>query len=236
MPAVSYSLSKYAHTDTDVVVKTETANLDGLTIEWLVDNTFGFQDWSTYVSGKLTNNGGTIRFKRAGIYELVARVTDETGRVFLYESKDRCEVLPVLTIDFELPAFAYTDTDHDIRTHGNNNVLPVEWSVSKDGKNIPLSEAFSGSLTPQGGKITFRSDGEYVLTAMMTDYLKRSYSHSESIRILPVVQYTFTIRRPFTTVRSLMLSQKMSAYRQLYRSLDAAKGRQCGTVSGNAGQ
>jgi len=193
VPAVSYSLSKYAHTDTDVVVKTETANLDGLTIEWLVDNTFGFQDWSTYVSGKLTNNGGTIRFKRAGIYELVARVTDETGRVFLYESKDRCEVLPVLTIDFELPAFAYTDTDLDIRTHGNNNVLPVEWSVSKDGKNIPLSEAFSGSLTPQGGKITFRSDGEYVLTAMMTDYLKRSYSHSESIRILPVVQYTFTM-------------------------------------------
>ena len=193
VPAVSYSLSKYAHTDTDVVVKTETANLDGLTIEWLVDNTFGFQDWSTYVSGKLTNNGGTIRFKRAGIYELVARVTDETGRVFLYESKDRCEVLPVLTIDFELPAFAYTDTDLDIRTHGNNNVLPVEWSVSKDGKNIPLSEAFSGSLTPQGGKITFRSDGEYVLTAMMTDYLKRSYSHSGSIRILPVVQYTFTI-------------------------------------------
>ena len=158
-----------------------------------MDNTFGFQDWSTYVSGKLTNNGGTIRFKRAGIYELVARVTDETGRVFLYESKDRCEVLPVLTIDFELPAFAYTDTDLDIRTHGNNNVLPVEWSVSKDGKNIPLSEAFSGSLTPQGGKITFRSDGEYVLTAMMTDYLKRSYSHSESIRILPVVQYTFTM-------------------------------------------
>ena len=158
-----------------------------------MDNTFGFQDWSTYVSDKLTNNGGTIRFKRAGIYELVARVTDETGRVFLYESKDRCEVLPVLTIDFELPAFAYTDTDLDIRTHGNNNVLPVEWSVSKDGKNIPLSEAFSGSLTPQGGKITFRSDGEYVLTAMMTDYLKRSYSHSESIRILPVVQYTFTM-------------------------------------------
>ncbi|MGI6585410.1 MAG: S-layer homology domain-containing protein [Lutisporaceae bacterium] len=193
VPAVSYSLPKYAHTDTDVVVKTETADLDGLTIEWLVDNTFGFQDWSTYVSGKLTNDGGTIRFKRAGIYELVARVTDETGRVFLYESKDRCEVLPVLTIDFELPAFAYTDTDLDIRTHGNNNVLPVEWSVSKDGKNIPLSEAFSGSLTPQGGKITFRSDGEYVLTAMMTDYLKRSYSHSESIRILPVVQYTFTM-------------------------------------------
>lgn len=193
VPAVSYSLPKHAHTDTDIVVQTETADLDGLTIEWLADNTYGFQDWPTYVSGSLTNDGGTIRFKRAGIYELVARITDETGRVFLYESKDRCEVLPVLTIGFELPALAYTDTAIDLRTHGNNNVLPVEWSVSKDGKSIPLSEAFGGSLTPQGGKITFRSDGEYILTAAMTDYLNRSYSHSESIRILPVVQYAFTM-------------------------------------------
>ncbi len=193
VPAVSYGLPEHAHTDTDVIIETETADLDGLTIEWLVDNTYGFQDWPTYVSGGLTNDGGTIRFKRAGIYELVARITDETGRVFLYESNDRCEVLPVLTIGFELPAFAYTDTAIDLRTHGNNNVLPVEWSVSKDGGSIPLSEAFSGSLTPQGGKITFQSDGEYVLTASMTDYLNRSYSHSESIRILPVVQYAFTI-------------------------------------------
>ncbi|WP_367568204.1 S-layer homology domain-containing protein [Lacrimispora sp.] len=193
VPDLTYGLPKYAHTDTDIVVKTEANHLDGLTVEWLVDNTFGFQDWSTYVDGKLSNYGGTIRFKRAGIYELVARITDNTGRVFLYESKDRCEVLPVLTISFELPSFAYTDTAIDLRTHGNNNVLPVEWSVSKDGKSIPLSEAFDGSLTPQGGKITFKGDSEYVLTAAMTDYLNRSYSHSESIRILPVVQYAFTM-------------------------------------------
>jgi len=193
VPAVTYGLPKYAHTDTAIVVKTEAADLDALTIEWLVDNTFGFQDWPTYVDGKLSNDGGTIRFKRAGIYELVARITDDTGRVFLYESKDRCEVLPVLTIGFELPTFAYTDTAIDLRTHGNNNVLPVEWSVTKDGKSISLSEAFDGNLTPQGGKITFKGDGEYVLTAAMTDYQKRNYSHSESIRILPVVQYAFTM-------------------------------------------
>ena len=193
VPAVRYSLPEYVHTDTDIAVKTETADLDGLTVEWLVDNTYGFQDWPTYVDGTLTNGGGTIRFKRAGVYELAARVTDETGRVFLYESHDKCEVLPVLTIGFELPEFAYTDTALDLRTHGNNQVLPVEWSVTKDGKSLPLSEAFSGGLNAQGGKITFLDDGEYVLTATMTDYLKRSYSHGESIRILPVVQYAFTM-------------------------------------------
>ena len=56
--------------------------MDGLTVEWMVDNTYGFQDWSTYVDGKLNNNGGTICFKHAGVYELVARVTDATGRAF----------------------------------------------------------------------------------------------------------------------------------------------------------
>lgn len=193
VPAVSYSLPKHAHTDTDISVVTETYDLDALHIEWLVDNTFGFQDWPTYVDGRLANDGGIIHFKRAGIYELVARIKDETGRVFLYESEDKCEVLPVLNIDFELPIYAYTDTAIDLRTHGNNNVLPVEWHVSKDGVSISLSEAFVGSLTAQGGKIIFLSDGEYVLTAVMTDYLKRSYSNSESIRILPVVQYAFTM-------------------------------------------
>jgi hypothetical protein len=193
VPAVRYSLPEYVHTDTDIAVKTETTDLDGLTVEWLVDNTFGFQDWPTYVDGTLTNGGGTIRFKRAGVYELAARVTDETGRVFLYESHDKCEVLPVLTLAFDLPEFAYTDTAIDLRTHGNNQVLPVDWSVTKDGKSIPLSEAFSGGLNAQGGKITFKDDGEYVLTAAMTDYLKRSYSHSESICILPVVQYAFVM-------------------------------------------
>ena len=81
VPSIRYSLPKYAHTDSDITVTPETADLDGLTIQWLVDNTYGFQDWPTYVDGTLTNEGGTLRFKRAGIYELVARVTDETGRL-----------------------------------------------------------------------------------------------------------------------------------------------------------
>lgn len=193
VPDISYSLPRHAHTDTDIAVETDIADLDGLAIEWLVDNTYGFQDWGTYVDESLANSGGTIRFKRAGVYELVARVTDETGRVFLFESGSRCEVLPVLTIGFELPELAYTDTAIDLRTSGNNNVLPVEWTAKKDGKNISLSEAFSGNLNAQGGKITFKAHGEYVLTAAMTDYLGRSYTNSQRITILPVVQYAFTI-------------------------------------------
>ena len=193
VPSVSYTLPKYVHTDSDIRVDIDSTELDGLKIEWLVDNTFGFQDWSTYVDGKLDNNGGNIRFKRAGIYELVARITDETGRVFLFEVGGKTEVLPVLSIGFELPALAYTDSIIDIRTHGSNNVLPVEWGITKDDKPISESKAFDGSLNAHGGKITFFEEGEYVLTATMTDFLKRSFSHSQNITIKPVIKYNFTM-------------------------------------------
>lgn len=193
VPTVRYVQPEYAHTDSKITVDAVTTGLDGLSIEWLVDNTFGFQDCPTYVEGALTDEGGVIRFKRAGVYELVARVTDKTGRVFLFEPGNRTEVLPVLEIGFTLPRLAYTDTAVDLRTHGNNNVLPVEWSITKDGKSIPLARAIDGTLNAQGGKFTFLSYGEYVLTATMTDYLKRSYSHSQSIDVLPVVEFTFAM-------------------------------------------
>ncbi|HHX12058.1 MAG TPA: S-layer homology domain-containing protein, partial [Clostridiales bacterium] len=193
VPSVSYTLPKYVHTDSDIRVDVDSTELDGLKIEWLVDNTFGFQDWSTYVDGKLDNNGGTIQFKRAGIYELVARIIDDTGRVFLFEMGGKTEVLPVLSIGFELPAIAYTDSIIDIRTHGNNNVLPVEWGITKDGKPISESKAFDGNLNAHGGKVAFLEEGEYVLTATMTDFLKRSFSNSQKITIKPVVEYSFTM-------------------------------------------
>ena len=193
VPSISYSLPKYAHTDSDINTNVDSTGIDGLKIEWLVDNTFGFQDWSTYVEGDLSNVGGSIRFKRAGIYELVARITDQTGRVFLFEEGDKTEVLPVLNIGFELPKVAYTDSIINIRTHGNNNVLPVEWSISRDGKIIFEDQAISGSLNTQGGKITFLEQGDYILTTTMTDFLKRSFLYSQEIRIEPVIQYNFTI-------------------------------------------
>ena len=98
VPAVNYSLPATAWTDTEIPVAVQAESTEAVTIEWLVDNTYGYQDWDTFVDGSLTNDGGTIRFKRAGTYELVARITDATGRVFLYESGVKCEVRPVLAI------------------------------------------------------------------------------------------------------------------------------------------
>lgn len=193
VPTASYSLPKYAHTDGDININVNSTGIEGLEIEWLVDNTYGFQDWATYVEGNLNNSGGRIRFKRAGVYELVARITDETDRIFLFEIGDKIEVLPVLDIGFELPKSAYTDSIINIRTYGNNNVLPVEWTITKDGQAIAEEEAISGSLNAQGGKITFLEDGDYRLTTAMTDFLERSFSYSQEITINPVIEYSFTM-------------------------------------------
>lgn len=191
VPTVTYTQPKLIHTDTDVKINTTATDLEGLTLEWLVDNSFGYQDWNTFVTGKLNNEGGSIHFKRAGIYEFVARTTDETGRVFLFEPNNKTEVLPVLTLGFTLPKVAYTDTQIDIRTSGHNNTLPMEWTLTKDGKVIALSSAIEGELNKLGGKVRFTSHGEYVLTTNMTDLLGRSYSHSESIIIMPIVDFAF---------------------------------------------
>lgn len=190
---VTFTQPKMVHTDTEITIDVTSTDLNGLTVEWLVDNSFGYQDWNTFVDGKLNSNGGKLYFKRAGIYELVARVTDETGRVFLFEPKNTTEVLPVLTLGFTLPQFAYPDTKIDIRTGGHNNTLPVEWSVTKNGENISLSSAITGELNKLGGKVQFAYHGKYVLTATMTDLLGRTYSHSEDITIMPIVEYAFTM-------------------------------------------
>ncbi|WP_242847939.1 S-layer homology domain-containing protein [Inediibacterium massiliense] len=193
VPTVTYSVPKYAHTDTKIEITVSGTDLDDLTLEWLVDNAFGYQDWNTFVNGKLNNSGGSIYFKRAGIYELVCRVTDETGRVFLFEPKKTTEVLPVLAIGFELPKVAYTDTEIDLRTSGHNNTLPVEWTVTKDGEKKSLETILDGNLNALGGKVRFKEYGEFVLTADMTDLLGRKYSHSESITIMPVLDFGFTM-------------------------------------------
>lgn len=186
IPSISYILPETAHTDTIIKVIPETLELGSLKVEWLCENGFGFQDFETYIDGTLDNSGGSIRFKHAGTYELIARITDETGRVFLFENGGKIEVLPVLNISFEPPKATHTDRTIDLRTRGNNNVLPVEWTLTKDGTSVELSDALEGMPNAYGGKIRFTQNGAYVLTASMTDALGRVFSYTESTTVYPI--------------------------------------------------
>ncbi|WP_312430925.1 S-layer homology domain-containing protein [Lacrimispora sp.] len=205
VPNIAFDLAEAVHTDDMLSVNTVLTDMEGLTAVWYVDNTYGFQDWDTYVDGKLTNNGGSIRFKRAGVYDLQARVTDPTGRVFLFNS-GKIEVLPVLLLSFELPDNGYTDMQIDLRTRGNNNVLPVEWTLMKNGEVIPLDQAVSGTLNAQGGKIRFPKVGEYRLTASMTDALGRVFSYSGKISIYPLYNCNFSMPSTIHTGQSFAVN------------------------------
>lgn len=204
VPNIVFDLAEAVHTDDVLSVNTVLTDMEDLTAVWYVDNTYGFQDWDTYVDGKLTNNGGSIHFKRAGVYDLQARVTDPTGRVFLFNS-GKVEVLPVLSLSFELPANGYTDTQIDLRTRGNNNVLPIEWTLMKNGQVIPLDQAMSGSLNAQGGKIRFPNTGEYRLTASITDALGRVFSYSGKISIYPLYNCNFSMPSTIHTGQSFVV-------------------------------
>jgi hypothetical protein len=186
VPNITYTLPETAHTDTTVNVVPETSELGNLKVEWLLENGFGFQDFGTYVSGSLSNSGGSIRFKHAGTYELITRITDESGRVFLFENYGRIEILPVLSISFELPDTTHTDRTTDLRTRGNNNILPVDWTVIKNGAPVELSNVTEGTLNAYGGKIRFTQVGDYTLTASMTDALGRVFSYSASTSVYPI--------------------------------------------------
>lgn len=190
VPGISYALPEAAHTDTIVRIDATTSELHGLTAEWLLENSFGFQDFGTYMSGTLNNSGGSIRFKHAGVYELIARITDETGRVFLFENGGRIEVLPVLSIDFELPEATHTDRTVSLRTRGNNNALPVNWSLTKNGEPAVLADAIEGTFNAFGGDVRFKEAGTYTLTAAMTDALGRVFSYSASTAVYPIPRIT----------------------------------------------
>jgi hypothetical protein len=89
--------------------------------------------------------------KHAGVYELVPRVTDATGRVFGFEQSDKIEVLPVLSIQFDLPAATHTDA-RLTWDYGKQQCIAVDWSLTKDGKTVSLSPYIEGSLNPWEGK------------------------------------------------------------------------------------
>lgn len=76
MPVVEYinnPLPSYSYTDNDIEVKPDIKNIDGLNIDWYINN----KSYAEYVSGKLDNNGGKIRFKQQDSYTVTASITDE---------------------------------------------------------------------------------------------------------------------------------------------------------------
>ncbi len=193
IPEITMTMPKTAHTDTILDLEASVSEADGCKVVWLVDNTYGFQDWATFIDGVFAADGGDIRFKHAGVYQFVAQVTDPTGRVFVFDTFGKCEVYPALDLRFNLPTVLYIDTTTDIKTTGNIFSQPIDWTVVKDENDISLQDAVNGTLNETGGRINFTDTGEYTLQASITDATGRVFSYSQDTRVLPLITFDISV-------------------------------------------
>ena len=197
IPTVAWTMPNYAHTDDTFTVAVESkkvADVEGSTIVWHLDDTYGLrQNWGTYVAGNLGAAPGDIRIKHAGIFTLGCEVTDATGRVFSFDGPS-VEVLAAQELQVNMiEQQVYTGEKVQVRTLGNNIELPVEYSIEKDGKPADIDTYVTGKLENLGGKIQFTAGGTYRLIATIRDGLGRTFTASDTIKVLPVGALAFSM-------------------------------------------
>jgi len=192
-PAFDFGLPSVAGTNAQIAVQTSQKNITS--VEWSVtkDGILGLTTNSSDMAGTLTVDGGTISFTKAGKYTLTAIAKNSAGKAVTVTSS--IEVYAPGKFAFGLPQVAYTDTvvDVDVLEGAESNIT---WSITKDGATVSLAEAFSGTLADNGGMVTFRSEGKYVLTGKTTS----GKTHTDSILVYPLLRFPFTI--PATTYRN----------------------------------
>lgn len=192
-PAFDFGLPAVATTNAQIAVQTSQKNI--VSVDWSVtkDGILGLTVNSSDMTGALTVDGGTISFTKAGKYTLTAVARNNVGKAVTVASA--IEVYAPGKFAFGLPQVAYTDTvvDVDVLEGADANVA---WSISKDGASVSLVEAVSGTLTDNGGMVTFRNEGKYVLTGKTAS----GKTHTDSIQVYPLLRFPFTL--PATTYRN----------------------------------
>lgn len=198
-PVFDFGLPAAASVGAQVVVNPASRNV--AQVSWTVGKAglFGIPTGGTY-QGTLNANGGSIVFDAPGTYTLTATAKSSAGETVTV-SQD-IEILPGGKFGFGLPKTAYTDTVVDVEVLGGVEGS-VTWRVQKDGQEMPLANAFAGTLTDTGGFITFREEGKYTLRGL----LGSGKSYDADITVYPLLQIPFTV--PSTTYRNTKISVEM---------------------------
>ncbi|MBE6828669.1 MAG: hypothetical protein E7519_00505, partial [Ruminococcaceae bacterium] len=182
----SFTLPATAHTDETVPVSVQSSDLQDIKAEWTVLHNGESVPLFDMLEGTLTNEGGSIRFREKGSYVLKATLVDETGREYSYEAG--MVIYPVAETGFYLPPATHTDTDVEVMTSfKDTDGLTAVWSLTKDGTALSLADGFNGTLTDSGGKIHFKSVGDYELSATITDSTGRSFTYTAPVTVYPVI-------------------------------------------------
>ena len=177
-----YPLPSYGYINKNITVIPAVSEIGNLKIQWQISKDGKSEkDYTAYVTGTLTNDGGNITFPNIGDYTLIAKVTDETGRVFMYSEDIMINDMP--NADFDISEYGYTGSDINISFSGEG--YTVEWTISKDnGKAEKYSEYATGTLTNKGGIITFNDKGIYKVILTVKDKSGKTYSCIKKIKII----------------------------------------------------
>jgi hypothetical protein len=123
IPDIQFNLPEWKYTDDtiDITTALRDENIDTLNVEWNIkraDETdtslMVDDDIDTRTDYTLDNNGGLIRFKDSGYYELNATVTDEIGQSYTFRKEIRIYPLPeaVITDELEFRNIEYTTKEN----------------------------------------------------------------------------------------------------------------------------
>ena len=103
---------------------------------------------------------------------------------------------------FGLPTVAYTDTVVHVKVLGEPQT--IRWTLTKDGKQVNIAKALSGTLLAKDSYITFRESGTYTLDAVN----EKGDSHRAAIQIYPLLRITFAV--PASTYRNTEIEVAMA--------------------------
>ncbi|MFT9495861.1 S-layer homology domain-containing protein [Anaerosolibacter sp.] len=188
--STEFILPETAHTDDFIDVSVIETGLESYTIEWILGKDNQEVELKDHVDGILSNDGGRIRFMDKGTYSLTAKVTDETGRIFT--KKDEIKVFPLVEASFTLPEAVHTDKEVNVVPNVKElGDLEIKWSLLQNGEEVAFQDYIDGTLSNDGGKITFKQKGDYTLKAIVTDELGRNFKFEDQIKVYPVVEISF---------------------------------------------
>lgn len=188
--STDFSLPETAHTDDFIDITVVESGLENHQIEWSLTKNGEPVIKDECLDGRLTNEGGRIRFTEKGTYILSGNVTDETGRVFT--KQDEIKVYPLIEATFDLPASTHTDEEVEVNPILSElGALSIEWSLIRDGEPVEIDDYLAGTLDSQGGNVTFAQKGSYELKASITDELGRVFTFTDQIDVYPVVGLSF---------------------------------------------
>ena len=169
----AFGLPKTAYTDTVVDVEV-LEGIDG-TITWTVAQDGRAMVLTDAYSGTLTDAGGFITFRQEGKYTLSGRTG--TGKTYNAE----ITVYPLLEIPFTVPATTYRNTDAAVQmgeTYLDGQT--IAWEVTGGD-----AADHAGTLTNDGGVLSFTKLGAYSVTASVADTRTgRVFSETQQIRAI----------------------------------------------------